>query len=353
MQSIQDIVSQFRNSIGGNRNQDEGLVGDAFSQLFASRMNQSRSASGMDNVLSRISQSFPGIAAALGTVGQGVDAATKYYADKPNQVTVSPDAADKMDKNPSFAQQVMDAVQSLFNKQNESPLFDSSLMPAGTTSQFGITVTTITIRYTEIHTSSSGETLASADLISEFKERLQEMLDAMFNPRGTEEKEEETETAETTEKIEEKETTEKTNYPAFSQYTGWSLSVMVSQSMLGMLNQNGGSLAQAGGFNFSMSMAGFSSSKNAWSNNFGVAGNQNAAFPNLFSSSFFAQSMMASSSYFSEDSLFYTLTNGKSGLGSLWDLLNRDTDVKPVESEDVTDSTTTPPVEDDAVAPVA
>ncbi len=352
MQSIQDIVSQFRNSIGGTRNQDEGLVGDAFSQLFASRMNQSRSTSGMDNVLSRISQSFPGIAAALGTVGQGVDAATKFYADKSNQVTVSPDAADKMDKNPTFAQQVMDAVQSLFNKQNESPLFDASLMPAGTTTQFGITVTTVTIRYTEIHTSSSGETLASADLISEFKERLQEMLDAMFKPRGTEE-EEETDTTEKTEETKEKETTEKTNYPAFSQYTGWSLSVMVSQSMLGMLNQNGGSLTQAGGFNFSMSMAGFSGPNAAWSKGSAAAGNQNAAFPNLFSSSFFAQSMMASSSYFSEDSLFYTLTNGKSGLGSLWDLLNRDTEVKPVESEDVTDSTTTPPVEDDAVAPVA
>ncbi len=320
MHSIQDVVGQFRNSIGG-RSHGNDMVGDAFSNFFAGRLNQSKSLDAGESALARLSERFPDMRFGRGTVPAGLDAAREFFKSRPgNQGVVSPDAAEKMESDPSFASSVRDAIQAMMNGGN---LFGA--VPNAVSSQVGITVTTVTIRYTEIHYGSSGEQLAATDWSGDFQKRLQEMIESIFQIRKPDE-----EVADSAgDVVADDDADAKRPTLPVGVYAGWSMQVMLSQSMLSLMGGSGGQAAggayQAVGMSFGFSMTAFSGQMAGTAEGKGMADEwmsslSKTGMPNAFSSPFF-NNMNVTGFGFMQNSLLYSLSGGRSDLLDLWKFL--------------------------------
>lgn len=149
--------------------------GDAFSKLFNSI--KSGSQSGLDNVLSSLSERFPGLSFSAGKVGSKEDssAAANESEQVKDTAKIDENALAEMSASQSFASMIEKALFSFLDATQNMQAANGAYNQRS----ISITVTTISFSINQID-NNSGEKLSSQELQAAIKEKMDELIKKVF-----------------------------------------------------------------------------------------------------------------------------------------------------------------------------
>ena len=158
----------------------QDLTGDAFSRIFNSALNGSRSSNSIQDMLDKLQQRFPKVNVKEGEAEAGVEGAKKRYESEDpssDQVAVSSSVLAGMLGSSSLAKMVEEAISGFLDRGSDSNLMNFQ----GAVVQRTVTITYTQVRYGEFHRSDeTGELLGASELKANFHEQLADLIKKFF-----------------------------------------------------------------------------------------------------------------------------------------------------------------------------
>lgn len=331
-------MSQFSGQGGST------VDGDAFASFFDKLKSQAQEKNkGFTDLLSWLGGSFPSASLKPGEVEPGIKGTEKQFGkEEGDQVALDESALSAMANNSQFAQTVESAIAQFFNSTNSSPT-------EGTYNQRLVSVTSITIRFSVVtRTEGSGSLKSAEEFMTDFHDKLKEMIDSFFNLSGTGDKTDangdETAGNEDSEKADETKDIAKLPSFFFGSNASWSMELFYSQASFGSDGKisSGGSIQWQFGGSMSSSIGQLTSSSM-----FGAmgAGFQfgSSAFTSFIGSDLSNFGLSADNFRQDDGGLFMRLRESRSLLSELMELYNSGVQTK--EPTVTTAEETTAPAE--------
>lgn len=256
MYSLINALARGESISAKNFNSSSGVgSSDAFEKIFNSFKGGS---TGIQDLLSKIQERFPGAKVKEGEVPAGIEESKKAAEEDGDKVSdkvnMSSSLLESMLGNSGLAKMVEDAISSFLDNTGSGGMMNMN----GAYVQRSVTITITTVRYTEMQRSQeTGDILGASELQTSLQDKIKEMMQQLFG--GGNQGEETDADAEGSEKTKDKTASNLPSNWGGSSVSMWSMELFYS--MTSIQGQNGGSGSSASGsfssFQFSASYSSF------------------------------------------------------------------------------------------------